>query len=278
MHNNECNNDKYLELKYNNDYIFLDSVPNEDYITINKINDAFTHIYLHNNTLTIENSDLKQNKLDEDINNYNYVLNHYNHKNASQSLFFNGENETISILLEKNTEECYADECIDIKKPNSGSDTEEYKEEEEEEEEKIITIETQNITQDKLNNHADADPDPEADEIKTLLSGEINVEYDSDEDDTEEEEEEEDINNQITEYKEELIMIETEIKIINNIIFNIKVSNEKSIFNLNKFKTHLFNKKNCDTLLDQIKMLSEKKKIIENTINDIYKLMKTYEN
>jgi hypothetical protein len=289
MLNNECNNDNYVELKYNNDYIFLDNVPNEDYITINKINDVFTHIYLHNKNVNIENSDLKQNKLDEDINNYNYVLNHYNHKNADQSLFFYDENENFfleknirvdklncdfkikkSSIFKKNIEECYVDEDsknqIFAHQPDANS---EYKEDEQE---KKNTNETQNITKHKLNN--DAESDPEVGEIKTLLSGEINVEYESGEDDTEEEE---DINNQITEYKEKLIMIETEIKIINNIIFNIKASNDKSIFNLNKFKTRLFNKKNCDTLVEQIKILSEKKKMIENTINDIYKLMKTYE-
>ena len=96
MLNNECNNDKYLELKYNNDYIFLDNVPNEDYITINKINDVFTHIYLHNKNVNIENIVSKQNKLDEDINNYNYVLNH--HKNVGKSLFFYDENENIRFL------------------------------------------------------------------------------------------------------------------------------------------------------------------------------------
>lgn len=297
MLNNECNNDNYVELKYNNDYIFLDNVPNEDYITINKINDVFTHIYLHNKNVNIENSVSKQNKLDEDINNYNYVLNHHTNKNVGKSLFFYDENENIfleknirvdklnddckikkSSIFKKNIEECYVDEVIDIKNQNSAHQPDapdantEYKEQEEE----LIRIETQNIRQDKLNNDADA----EQMKSSLLLLGETTIEKDEDDDGDEDdtEEEEEDINNQITEYKEELIMIETEIKIINNIIFNIKASNDKSIFNLNKFKTRVFNKKNCDTLVEQIKILSERKKMIENTINDIYKLMKTHEN
>jgi hypothetical protein len=296
MHNNECNNDNYVELKYNNDYIFLDNVPNEDYITINKINDVFTHIYLHNKSVNIENSVLKKNKVDEDINNYNYILNHHSDKNMGQSLFFYDENENIfleknirvdklnddfkitkSSIFKKNIEECYVDEDIDSK--NQITSHKPYLHAEYKEQEELITIERQNITQDKLNNDADEEPMKSS----LLLSGETITEKDEDDDvdegddGDEDNAEEEDINNQITEYKEELLMIETEIKIINNIIFNIKASNDKSIFNLNKFKTRIFNKKNCDTLLEQIKILSERKKMIENTINDIYKLMKTYE-
>jgi hypothetical protein len=72
-------------------------------------------------------------------------------------------------------------------------------------------------------------------------------------------------------------MIETEVNILNHIILNMMVYNEKNTFNLYKFKTRIYNKKNCDTLMSQIKKLSERKKIIETTINDIYKLMKIYE-
>ena len=72
-------------------------------------------------------------------------------------------------------------------------------------------------------------------------------------------------------------MIETEVNILNNIIFNMMVSNEKNIFNLHKFKMRLYNKKNCATLMCRIKKLTERKKIIETTIDDIYKLMKTYD-
>lgn len=210
------NNDKYIEVKYNNDYIVFDTVPNEDYITINRIDDLFTHIYLHNkkprnaeNTVSIPDD---FDKLQNDINIISSTLpekvNNYTEKIEAPTI-----NETIKIQQKEDQEV----------RPDDADDAEEEEED--------------------------------------------------DDDD-----EEEDINNQISEYKDELLMIETEINIINNIIFNIKASNGKSIFNLNKFKTRLFNKNSCDSLMCKIKNLCERKKIIENTINDIYKLMKTYEN
>lgn len=211
------NNDKYIEVKYNNDYIVFDNVPNEDYITINKIDDLFTHIYLHNKKpRNAENSILKQDEFDKLQNDINIISSSLPEKvnNYAEKIEVPTINEAIKIIQEEEQQqEVRADDA------------------EEEEEE------------------------------------------DEDDDD-----EEEDINNQISEYKDELLMIETEINIINNIIFNIKASNGKSIFNLNKFKTRIFNKNSCDSLMCKIKILCERKKIIENTINDIYKLMKTYEN
>jgi hypothetical protein len=79
---------------------------------------------------------------------------------------------------------------------------------------------------------------------------------------------------QITEYKKELIVIETEINILNNIIFNMIVYNKRNIFNLHKFNSHIYNKKNRDTLMIQIKKITDRKKIIETKMNDIDKLMK----
>lgn len=203
MYNNECNkiitcnSDKYIEVKYINDFIIFDSDPNEDYITINKVDELFTHNNVNKNTF----------------------VNSGFHENNSM---------IPNINLEKKDEEICSPQLI-CKNDNKGN---------------------------------------------PLLEQNIGSDLSEDEDN---EEDEEDIDNQITEYKEELVMIETEISILNNIIFNMIVSNKKSIFNLHRLKMRIFNKKNCDTLMSKIKILSERKKIIETTIHDIYKLMKTYE-
>jgi hypothetical protein len=219
MYNNECNNDKYIEVKYMNNYIVFDNVLDEDYITINKIDESYTQIYVNSNTF--ENGILKQNK-----------------------------NETMT-----NNFEC----DFDL-----------------EENDKNIFSQILNYEEDNKANNPDK-----------LLEKPINfAEINNDKDDSSEEpadedddgnESDEDINTQITEYKEELTMIETEINILNNIICNMMSSNKIFTFNLHKLKTHLYNKKNCDTLMNNIKKLTERKKILETTINDIYKLMKTYE-
>ena len=229
MYNNDCNkiiicnNDKYIEVKFINNYIVFDTLIDEDYITINKIDDLFTHHYLNNkNTLINRDSHLNENEIS--IN--NFILETPNEEISNQSLIFKNENKNIAI----------------------GSDME----------------------VDSLNSYRVCDPLIDT-ETAPPDDQETNDEDDSDD------EEEEDINNQITEYREELLMIETEVNILNNIILNMMVYNEKNTFILYKFKTRIYNKKNCDTLMAQIKKLSERKKIIEATINDIYKLMKIYE-
>ena len=222
MYNNECNkimtcnNDKYVEVNFINDYIVFDTLIDEEYITINKIDDIFTCKYLNIKT-TLVDSEIQQNK--NEIVENNCILETPAEEICSQSLFFESDNKN-NDLFEKNIGTDIVDDIAD--------DTE-------------------------------RDPDPVP----------IPAQENDNDDDIEEEE---DINNQITEYKEELLMIETEINILNNIVFNMMVSNKKHIFNM-----RFYNKNNCEPLISQIKKLSERKKRIETTIDDIYKIMKTYD-
>ena len=162
MYNNECNkimtcnNDKYIEVNFINNCIVFDTLIDEEYITINKIDDLFIPNYL--------NSELQQNENDVVVN--NCILEPHDEEICSQSLFFENDN--------KNNDLC---------EKNKG---------------------TVNIEVNKLNTAI------ERDHFELNL---ITSKYNETDDDLEEDE---DINNQITEYREELIMIETEINILNN--------------------------------------------------------------
>lgn len=262
MYNNECNkittsyNDKYIEVKSINNYIVFDTIVDEDYITINKLDEFFSYNYL-NNKNTLINNCLQQNTNNVVINN-SLLETPCKEINISAKLLLSKKCNTNDNLIE----EPRANDTISDKTLHCD----------------LLLLKKNNETPPQQEQDEQFNEDAIPEEKNKQCDEDLRQEELEEDDEEEDDEEEDDINNQITEYKEELVMIETEINILKNIIFNIKVYNEKSVFNFYKFKTRIYNKKNCDMLMAQIKRLSERKKIIEITINDINKLIKCYEN